>query len=706
MSENGASSHSQPNTFTLPLRPRVSNLDATMMAAAPKTATMPPVGLSSPGISVEFHGDPTATYDLPEVRSAPADVQKFQSPMRHHKRTPSTHFEVKETLNARSEYTGDDGDGIGGNHRINQYVIKQEIGRGSYGAVHLATDQFGNEFAVKEFSKARLRKRAQSNILRNGPRRPGGFPGRAGFGAPDAPSARMTDQRAREAKDALFLIREEIAIMKKLNHPNLVRLIEVLDDPEEDSLYMVLEMCKKGVVMNVGLNETATPKSKEECRYWFRDLILGIEYLHSQGVVHRDIKPDNLLLTEDNVLKIVDFGVSEMFEKPENMRTAKPAGSPAFLPPELCVAKHGDVDGKAADIWSMGVSLYCLYYGRLPFERAGVLDMYEAIKTENAPIPEDEDPQFVDLMNKLLEKNPEKRITMDQLREHPWVTKEGEDPLLSAEENCSEPVEPPNALEVNHAFTRRMSHLLCVMRAIRKFKALLGPEGANPLSQDPVQHLGGADSASTTLHPSSAAEGSTKQDPLDTSSTSTEDEIARIIRERQEFLKANGGPRGIKFKFTKPVVGQANDVTSSAPLHLGIGTGAVDDFAGDQQPPADFVSDSPTAVEFNIYDRAFDAEIERIKRSTSRKRGSGGGGGVEIYHTRLNSYGQRHYKTAEGGGEDAKVVDGDKTPRSEQELAQTAQRGGRFANLAAQMMEAKSKENVGVPGVVGDQEGQ
>ena len=105
-----------------------------------------------------------------------------------------------------------------------------------------------------------------------------------------------------------------------------------------------------------------------------------------------------------------------MFEKPDNMRTAKPAGSPAFLPPELCVARHGDVSGKAADIWSMGVSLYCLYYGRLPFERNGVLEMYEAIKTETPQFPADEDPQFVDLMNRLLEKDPEKRITMDQLR--------------------------------------------------------------------------------------------------------------------------------------------------------------------------------------------------------------------------------------------------------------------------------------------------
>jgi [calcium/calmodulin-dependent protein kinase] kinase len=81
-----------------------------------------------------------------------------------------------------------------------------------------------------------------------------------------------------EQGNPLYLIKEEIAIMKKLNHPNLVGLIEVLDDPEEDSLYMVLEMCKKGVVMRVGLNDKADPYDAEHCRHWFRDLILGIEY--------------------------------------------------------------------------------------------------------------------------------------------------------------------------------------------------------------------------------------------------------------------------------------------------------------------------------------------------------------------------------------------------------------------------------------------
>jgi [calcium/calmodulin-dependent protein kinase] kinase len=135
----------------------------------------------------------------------------------------------------------------------------------------------------------RLRKRAQSHILRQGPHHlPGRGPARRG--APDQPlSPQLGGLRASEEGDALYLIREEIAIMKKLHHPNVVQLIEVLDDPEEDSLYLVLEMCKKGVVMNVGLGDQIAPYSEEACRCWFRDLILGIEYCKF-GTFHPWIK--------------------------------------------------------------------------------------------------------------------------------------------------------------------------------------------------------------------------------------------------------------------------------------------------------------------------------------------------------------------------------------------------------------------------------
>lgn len=81
-----------------------------------------------------------------------------------------------------------------------------------------------------------------------------------------------------ENGNPLFLIREEIAIMKKLDHENIIKLYEVLDDPDNDSLYMVMEYCAKGVVMKVGLGEKTTSYSEEQCRLWFRDMILGIEY--------------------------------------------------------------------------------------------------------------------------------------------------------------------------------------------------------------------------------------------------------------------------------------------------------------------------------------------------------------------------------------------------------------------------------------------
>ncbi|KAG8532090.1 uncharacterized protein KY384_003727 [Bacidia gigantensis] len=431
--------------------------------------------LPSQGIAVDLHKsgqDPRPT-NIRHV-SAPA----YESPLRHHRRNQSNPRAVKETLHARSEYTNSQDEGGGAIHRINQYIVKQEIGRGSFGAVHLAADQYGNEYAVKEFSKSRLRRRAQSNILRrpHAARQKGAIASGLGFSAIIHRQSTADLEESAEAGNPLYLINEEIAIMKKLNHGNLVALIEVLDDPSEDSLYMVLEMCKKGVIMKVGVDEIADPYDAESCRCWFRDLILGIEYLHAQGVIHRDIKPDNLLLTEDDVLKIVDFGVSEMFEKQSEMKVAKEAGSPAFLPPELCVAKHGDVSGKAADIWSMGVTLYCLIFGCLPFQEASVLRLYESIQGDEIEFSDTIkiDDNLKDIIRRLLDKDPSSRITMDELREHPWVTKGGKDPLLSAKENTINMVEPPTQEEKDHAITGNLNNVVVLVSTkIQESKSLL-----------------------------------------------------------------------------------------------------------------------------------------------------------------------------------------------------------------------------------------
>lgn len=128
---------------------------------------------------------------------------------------------------------------------------------------------------MKEFSKSRLRKRSQSHILRrpHAARRRGGL-----LNMPSGNQHASDIHNQEEAGNPLYLIREEIAILKKLDHENVAHLIEVLDDPDGDSLYIVLEMCEKGVIMKVGLDQIAEPYSEEKCRLWFRDMILGIEY--------------------------------------------------------------------------------------------------------------------------------------------------------------------------------------------------------------------------------------------------------------------------------------------------------------------------------------------------------------------------------------------------------------------------------------------
>lgn len=135
-----------------------------------------------------------------------------------------------------------------------------------------------------------------------------------------------------------------------------------------------------------------------------------------QGVIHRDIKPDNCLLAEDDTLKVSDFGVSEMFDRSSDMRIAKSAGSPAFMAPELCVVHHGGVSGTSADIWSMGATLYCMLFGKVPFQKSSVLDMFESIRNDPVHIPADCDESLRDLIFRILEKDPSKRIKMDALR--------------------------------------------------------------------------------------------------------------------------------------------------------------------------------------------------------------------------------------------------------------------------------------------------
>jgi len=220
----------------------------------------------------------------------------------------------------------------------------------------------------------------------------------------------------------------------------------------------------------------------DQARQTFRDTVLGLEYLHWEGVIHRDIKPANLLWTKDYRVKIADFGVSyfgrplrdgepddtisesEAKELDNELELAKTVGTPAFFAPELCATDlwdsppgHPPKVTEQIDVWSLGVTLYCLIYARLPFLAEDEWQMYRKIANEEVYIPtrrlrpvdpstkpnekslytringppyrddedllyEDIDPNLQDLLRKMLTKNPEKRIRLREVKRHPWVT--------------------------------------------------------------------------------------------------------------------------------------------------------------------------------------------------------------------------------------------------------------------------------------------
>eukprot|EP01135_Chromosphaera_perkinsii_P004623 Nk52_evm16s292 gene=Nk52_evmTU16s292 len=238
------------------------------------------------------------------------------------------------------------------------------------------------------------------------------------------------------ASSPLDGVKREIAILKKLEHENIVNLIEVMDSATEDNLYLVLELMDGGTVQDIEA-ENCPPLSADLMYRYFREMTLGVEYLHFQHIIHRDLKPDNLLLNKAGDLKIADFGVSHIFEGDDDS-LQKTAGSPAFLAPEVLSTTGEEYSGKGVDIWAMGVTLYCFVYGKPPFLTPNIIDLHEMILNDSVPFPEDTpiDGDLKNLLGRILEKDPKKRITMEEIKVHPWVTKNGIDPLPSTEENC------------------------------------------------------------------------------------------------------------------------------------------------------------------------------------------------------------------------------------------------------------------------------
>lgn len=384
---------------------------------------------------------------------------------------------------------------------INQYRLTHILGQGAYSVVYYGhlRDDASSQFAVKELSKTRLQKSKRYDRLRRPPvrgrqSRGGSRPGSASGRPNNAPGSSSSSSSTSQHSDPLELISRELAIMKKLDHPNVISLFEVLDDPSRDELYMVVEYCPDGPVFDVKLHEQRQPLSESVARDYFVQILLGIEYLHSNDIVHQDIKPDNILLCDDRrTCKIVDFGVSEMFgpgdkvaDEEDGLRP-KAQGTAAFLSPERCSAGSARERGSSAgkdnaecdasreshgrrdDLWAVGVTLYSMVVGHLPFDKDNFMEMYEAIRSEEPDYPSYLSADCVDLLQAFLHKDVNRRISIDQAREHPWVTKRGSKPILSAARNLEQVVQCVTEDEIKRAICR-ITSIFTIARAVSKFK--------------------------------------------------------------------------------------------------------------------------------------------------------------------------------------------------------------------------------------------
>jgi len=220
-------------------------------------------------------------------------------------------------------------------------------------------------------------------------------------------------------KKELSLLEREIDIMKKLQHPNIIQLMEVIDT--SDTLYLVLEFASGGELFDAIVNKGSY--SEADAAKIIRQILEAIQYVHKNGIAHRDLKPENLLLLQsengDEIIKIADFGLSKDFGE-EQLQTS--CGTPDYVAPEVLMGEPYDM---AVDIWSIGVISYVLLCGFPPFYGETQKELFENIMSGTYDFP---DPEWTDVSDQaksfiksILVTDPEKRTTAEQCLNDEWI---------------------------------------------------------------------------------------------------------------------------------------------------------------------------------------------------------------------------------------------------------------------------------------------
>ncbi|KAJ3079343.1 Serine/threonine-protein kinase par-1 [Quaeritorhiza haematococci] len=219
-------------------------------------------------------------------------------------------------------------------------------------------------------------------------------------------------------------LQTEVQLLMRLNHPNVIRVYQVLET--EDECYVVMEYAAGGELIDyIAAKKHLTEK---EARKYFRQMISALDHCHQAHVVHRDLKLENLLLNNERNLLISDFGLGRTFKPDDDELMKTFCGTPNYAAVEL--VSGIPYIGIHSDIWAMGVVLYVMMAGRPPFHGENIAALYTKIKAVDYKCPEHFSPALRKLLSKILVKDPKQRIDMDGLRNDPWVNFEETEPPL------------------------------------------------------------------------------------------------------------------------------------------------------------------------------------------------------------------------------------------------------------------------------------